>query len=745
MGIWSLEEAMAQMREWHVGPIREWLETRLPGPNGVSPDELSRLEAANWWNGQESGEAASIIPGMLRRASALDQGTVAPLILYIRFVGMLAWELAWEVHPILRMIAVATEAVPAVAQGLSAEHRADAEGAAALLGFLADEMLVYPQATAGGLDEWSDASRAVHRRAGKILGIVSQMNTPVLREYAVVNVSEEVRYYGAMADAAAACAALGTVDAPSVSMDLDSAIAALRMAEDDEDPIDRSEMRAHRRSLQAVRAALDEEWLHVGRARVTIVCPFGITGVADHEVVALAASEGRAWRLASLPVVAVRDSLPVSDIWNTTDPLGRSYRGTSLRLPEITVTHDSGAVEWMLRPEIWFSELGNHVLLLTFEVEDALPPRLFDALKLASSDYCNLDLAHRKIVPVGSGEGHAGWDSPLGFVLDVTAALGSVFTDRERDVLVSYSPGRATSVVLLDEVGAWSPKTRQIRPLDESESVGSLFGSQILSEPLQAYLSSICQWAQYPRRPDAALPLRSFGPTWLVRTDNSMAVASSGMPSYVLDELRDCFVFAASMQGLFQGWYSELARHNTRVSAQLTALTQTLDGSNSSLTVGSETLLSLEDDIETAQLRLQEFMARARSTMLFVQSPSLVMSPVMRTLLDTLLEASGYQQQAAHFAESADTLMGERLESVLAKFRGRLQALENAERERRERGSKLLLEALMAGVAVAGMSGVASLIQTGYGLPAFESVMMVVVIVLLSAMIALWVWRSNRL
>lgn len=743
MGIWSLEDAIAQMRDWHVGPVREWLETRLGGLGGVSADELSQLEAANWWNNQDKQGEFSQIPEILRRAAALDPQTVAPLVLYIRFVGMLAWELAWEIHPILRMIDTTVAALPTVVASLPPQHRQDVSGAGALLDFLADEMLIYPSATAGGLDEWAGASLRVHHRARDILPVVHQMADETLRTYAEVTVSEEVRYYGAMADAAGACAGIGHDSVDVLRSKLDAAMVALEKAEDDEDPIDRSEMRAHRLSLQVVRGALGREWLGIGRARITIVCPFGITGVSDQEVVERTAAEGASWRLAGLPVVAVRDTLPVSDVWNTADPLGRSFRGTSMRLPEIQVRRVDGTVEWTLRPEVWFSALGNHVLLLGYELEDALPPGLFDALKLASSDYCNLDLAGRRILPIGAAPDTEGWNSIVDFVLEFTNSLSSVFETRTRDPLISYSPGRATAVVLLDEVTAWHPETGCSRAVNDAAEVGSLFGAQLLSEPLQAYLSSICQWAQYPQRPDP-LAVRAMGNTWLVRTDNSMTVASFGVPSYILDEVRDCFVFAASTSGLFQGWYSELARHNGRLSEHLTEITRALDSDDLS-DVGADRLRGFETELETAQVRLQEFMARSRSTMLFVQSPTLVMSPVIRGLLDTLLEASGYARQAAQFTESAAALMEERLESVLSKFRLRVQDQEEADRARRDRRSRLLLEALMAGVAVAGMSGVASLIQAGYALQAFESAIMVLVIVVASALIAVWVWRSNRL
>lgn len=66
------------------------------------------------------------------------------------------------------------------------------------------------------------------------------------------------------------------------------------------------------------------------------------------------------------------------------------------------------------------------------------------------------------------------------------------------------------------------------------------------------------------------------------------------------------------------------------------------------------------------------------------------------------------------------------------------------EREIRERRVRLLTEALLAGVAVAGISGLASLVQAGYALGPLPTIALVVSVVLLSCLIGVWVWRSSQ-
>src|SRR5690606_23134809 len=106
--------------------------------------------------------------------------------------------------------------------------------------------------------------------------------------------------------------------------------------------------------------------------------------------------------------------------------------------------------------------------------------------------------------------------------------------------------------------------------------------------------------------------------------------------------------------------------------------------------------------------------------------------PIMRSLIDRLLERSGYDRLVKGFDDAATALAGGRMESVLAKVRVQLETLEEKETERRDRKVRLITEALLAGVTVAGISGVASLVQTGYDLGPLATFLMVLAVVSVS-------------
>lgn len=744
LGIWSLEEAIDQMREWRVGPIREWLEVRLAGDGGPTPRDLAALEAATWWNDQGTSVATSQLPEWLGWIARQRPDTLAPFVLYVRFAAMLAWELAWEVRPILAVLEATDGATRRQLQRLGPDQRLLVEGCLAVLGFLRTEIKVFPQANVGGLDDWARAALVASEEARLVAGVASGMPEGPVRNYVSTCVSEEIEYYGSIGQAAAEVASIGRTSRVAASRALELAIERLRAAELGEDDIDSSELRAHRMSLTRLRGALELRWLRVDHGRYTIVCPFGVAGIAPRDVVALGTSDGFSWHLAGLPVVSVRESLPISDIWNSVDPLARSFSGAALRLPEVQIVRDDGTVEHTLRPELWLSTLGNHVLLLETDIEDALPPKLYDSLKLASADFCHLDLSGRSIRPIVGVVCDRSWDAPADFVLDVMDSLNHRVGQRNATAMVAYGPGRTTGVLLIDRVSSWDPGSGQGTPLESAAEIDALFGHQLLSNPLDANLSAICQWAQYPDNPDSRLLLTAMGPAFVAHTPNSNSIAALGSPSYILNERRDCFVFAASLQGLFQGWYTELARHNERMSARLHDISHVSEASEAVGRITSAGLKEFEDTLGSWHVQLQDFIARCRTTLLFIESPTLVQSPVIRSLLDALLERNGYSDVSRQFLGSAESLASDRLETVLHNFRDHIQELEEAARARRERRSRLLLESLLAGVAVAGMSGVASLVQTGYGLGPRESDLLVALVILLSMIIAVWVWWSNR-
>lgn len=725
----SLEAAIAGMEEWRVGPIRAWLEERLTPAHPGCVQDLAALEATAWWNSQGSEGlvgATSRLVGAARTAP----GTLAPLLLFVRFASMLAWEQEWEVDGIRGV-------VDRIEAEVGAQERQDPEVRAALdlLVFLLAEFAVEAASLGGQLSDWAREAQSAASRGAELVDSVGRSGHGPVLAYVADQAAGEVDYYTAVAGAARAAARVPADRGRS----LEAAITELRRVEEGEDPIDRSELRAHRLSLEALRAAVGRPWLEIASGRLVALFPFALRSLSAQDLrTRLAGSEQ--WLLGGVPVVSHRDSLPINDMWHTEDPLGRGYRGSTLRLPEVLLSRRDED-DLVALPEIWLSELGNHVLRLEIRLTDCHPFALEHVLRILGPEGADLDLvgeAVRSVLP--PPHDHA-WTSAATFATSVLTDLAIRLCPPPQDAALVFVPSLVTTVVILDQVRAWCPATGERRPVDDGDEVLTLFGATLLTRPT-GILTSIAQWAR-----DGTGPVLTGIPAvgrsgWIARSENTATVAAFGIPSYAVDMLSDCVVFTATLPGLFAGWNHDLALFNSRLADDLADVSGRLDASADPLT--SQEVKTLEHDLESRQLRLHDFVTRCRSVILFVESPTLLSSPIMRSLIDRLLDSAEHQRLVKGFNDAATALAGGRLETVLGKVRTRLETLEELEANRRERKVRLVTDALVAGVTVAGISGVASLIQAGYDLGPLATVFMVLFVVVVSVCIGLAVWLNNR-
>lgn len=95
----SLDEAVDGMMAWRVGPIRAWLEQRLTPSHPDCVRDLATLEATTWWNADGADDVTAATTRLVR-AARRSPGSLAPLLLFVRFASMLAWEQEWEVDGI---------------------------------------------------------------------------------------------------------------------------------------------------------------------------------------------------------------------------------------------------------------------------------------------------------------------------------------------------------------------------------------------------------------------------------------------------------------------------------------------------------------------------------------------------------------------------------------------------------------------------------------------------------------------
>lgn len=260
----SLDAAIEGMAAWRVGPIRAWLEQQLTPAHPDCVRDLAVLEATAWWNAQGSDGVTETTSRLVEAARACP-GTLAPFLLFVRFASMLAWEQEWEVLGIREVVGML------VAEVRPQERRdPEVDAALRLLTFLLAEFAVEAASLGGQLSDWAEQAEAAAQDGARLVDVVGgQGDGPVLA-YVADQAAGEVAYYRAVSRAAGAAAGLPTDRGAA----LPGAIEELRRVEQDEDPIDRSELRAHRLSLQALQTALDRPWLEIHSGRVVALFPF---------------------------------------------------------------------------------------------------------------------------------------------------------------------------------------------------------------------------------------------------------------------------------------------------------------------------------------------------------------------------------------------------------------------------------------------------------------------------------------
>jgi len=741
----SLEDAITLMAQWDIGPMRAWLERSLCGQDSSTlPSDFAEIESSAWWNSNQSVSAGAVARRLLEAASTQPDALPA-LLLYLRHASMTAWEESWHVDTILEMIADVSRWVdqylaetPGVAN--SDIEVCDIKACASLFSFLADEIRTFATGIAGDLHEWSvaagNSARIVQRLSDSITLPAASPCTRFVKECA----QREIGYYSSVQAATDAAASLDTA-APVDPHVLDHALDVLATAPPGLDRADSSELRAHAASLRQLRAAIDKEWLFIDHGRLTFVFPFGLGGVPDREVVKRARENAMDWRLASLPVVSVNANLPTSDVWNSSDPLGRAYDGVALRLPEIDCLGPDGALRMSVHSSVWLSELGNHILRMDLPIESIGPFKLFELVRMASPEHNGLLSLGYSIQASDASLSTKQWDSLSDFVAECVCSLQECLQDNWFHPLQHFEPQAFLVLAILDQVSAHTPMLGTMRQVSDAADVFSLFGSQILSGTLWGDLASVAQWAQAPLAKES-LTVTSMGSVHATMTSNSALLVGFGIPSYTIDLLADCFVFAASIDGLFGVWYGDLARLNMQSQEHLEQIATRMDSKTNPLT--SAEVREVESDLTHAQVQIHDFVLRCRSTMLFIESPTLVQLDTFREVLDQLLSTIGFGARVNAFIESANAMTQGTLDPVLDRLRNRISEQEAKIRKAQDQRARLAVNAMLAGVAVAGLSGLASLLQSGYQLNGLDTGFLASVVVLLAILIGAVVWRANQ-
>jgi hypothetical protein len=633
---------------------------------------LPRGEAADG----TADSVADVLDVAFDRAGRVPMG-VPLLMLYVLYECEQAWEVSYRY-----------DTIQATLRAVSARWRVGAQVATDLvaaalsaLDLLDNEMNVEHAVITSSLLLVASSARQAQRLAHDLSRRAAAARTSDHRiaEYLATRADTATSYYGPLATAAVA--ANRFLREPDGS--LDAAIDALRGCEQgwpSDDDERRSELRANRASLTALAARASEEWLSVDRAKLIYVYPFGIRGADPATVVEQAAREGDDWDLAGIRSAGVRDWFGVDDMWQGADFHRRRFEGVTVELPPVELADSTGAVLGRLDGEVRLSRLGNHAVRLQGVLENAGPQEIYAALRRAAPTH--------GAIRVTCGQR----DFPR--LAELAAELIDAVTNRFLDTPTTGRRGICHVIVSTADVslgqGPACPADQR-RVVTDARTVVDVAGAPALLRPVVNTVGSMAEWSRYPvSRGDIIEGVGCTGDL-LVRTCNTTVLVMPGSPSFLRGMYEGVAEFVATLEGLFASWDDELISYYNEVAG--------LSQERAVQTAGHQELNGL-------RVRLQDFVANARSILALVSSPALVGSPVDAETVARFLAAAGFDRVREDFNSKVEQVLHDRLR--------RADAAEQELRRRRDRKQQARLNTVLAVIAAAGVSGLAQVLQQGF-------------------------------
>jgi hypothetical protein len=581
------------------------------------------------------------------------------------------------------------------------------------------------------------------------------------------------------------------------------AVATLRAAEERlPDGVARSELRAHRYNVEALAAAADRPWLRLDHGKVVYLYPFGLYadtsgdrdgGVPDtrdldavpdfaEQMVDAACRTAHRWTVAGWQIAdqphLVVEELLLDDIWKGDDPLGRQYSGMAVTLPDLTTTDVDrpAAAPVTIRAELRLSRLGNHYLRLECELSGATPPEVYAAMLRAAPEFGDLVQLGTPLRPADDPAGSdRAWRRLSDFATEVIGdAAGQLATHSGLEVRASVRPGMYHVLVSVDRGALVPPDGTDPVPTATAYDAAGAIGAQHLCHPVRHGFSSLAEWLRYPVQPGTlpVVDVPEFTGDLLLRTCNTTLVVTPGTPDYMLGTIEETAEFVASLDGMFAGWQDQVAEYYTDVKRHLARMVARLeqgesppdpaDLASAAYEKDTRDLVEMQGRLEAQQLRLHQFVMASRLSLMFVTSPALVTSPVVRTTIDKLLEAAKFDALRRDFEGMIDQVLGDRIGTLVdasvrrqqerndamaralreeaareadrvrrqeehqARLRAERERIAEQQRQARERSNRRRNDVLLGGIAAVGLSGVMQIVQAGYSLEKLAAALLAV-------------------
>ena len=668
---------------------------------------------------------------MDRVVGAVASDRVLPLlVLYVRAVCELAWDLTWDHRPliaVLRQVSRTWEARRP--EPVDPAHALATEAMTLLLG----ELAVESACSTGSLSDVGRLATTLLRRLTDAEVCARSLVPSGLREHLADLLASRRTYVDAVRVAAQTARDFqeGTDDR------LDPAIASLHRAEEDlqDDHASLSEIRAHRSALEALEEARDRDWLRIDEGTAVAIYPFGLRHDHHDVIVALVKEHGHRWNLAGGPLGnAPTKLLLVDDIWRGDDPLRRRYEGTQLDLPDIVLS--DGVASVTMKVTVVVSQLGNHDLRVEIPLEGVLPHTLASLIWLAAPEYGDLHELGRTIELADATRPARGWVRLTDFVNEVLVDLvAELRSDAAIEVELSFRPGMYHVVTSIQAASVLpGGRAQDARVLRDARRIPELFGSQPVCHPIPCGAGSIAFWTRYAAPVGDVVECAGLTDEYILVSENHTLLASFSSPDFMVGTVRQAAEFVVSLEGMFAAWQDELGHFY----GQLTPYLDTFaEGVTSGHVPRTDRLDRVLDELEGLQIRLRRFVTSARVSLLFIGSPALVTSPVIRQTINQLLALNPVWAQRGEFTDVAGEALGDRLSDLM-------EAWARRRRERLEARNRVMIDTLLAVVAGIGISGVFAIVQAGYGVTGWGSTLLVVLVLAIAFVVGYVSYRWTR-
>ncbi|MGW0432943.1 hypothetical protein ACWDV4_10420 [Micromonospora sp. NPDC003197] len=742
-------DQLVALAEDDARPIRRWLTRQLCAPTGpLAEADFGLLDRIAVWSAEENdpnlhGQILTTLDRMLTAATRVPDA--APLlVLYLKYLCDQAWERAWDVAPILDTMRYAARTWTGIVATGTAVDAELTTLTVRMLDLLDSEMATFNAGTCGTLAAWARSAAATAARAEEVVAAAARGKPSPIAEAVAAEAHGDHVYYAALARASQAVHDHFAVG----GSDLVGAATALRAAEEFfPDGIPRSELRAHRYSVEALIEVADQPWLLLDQARFVYLYPFGLyedlrqvpAGAAPDraapdsvgpdedsaafavrmvEVARRTADRWRiaGWDIATHPDALVAAELPLDDVWKGSDPLGRQYRGMAVTLPDVELVdpdrpdHDPITFSVQVR----LSELGNHYLRLECELSEVTPQQVYAAMARVAPEFGDLVHLGTPLRPADADaddtESENVWPRLADFATELTGDVSVELARHSgRQVRHSSRPGMYHVLVSVDRatlVAADGSRT----PVTDAVDTAKAVGAQPLCHPVRHGLSALAEWLRYPVDVPAlpVVDVPGLAGDLLLRTCNSTLMVIPASPEYTVNTVQEAAEFVAALEGMFAGWQDQIAEYYDHLQVQLATMIVRLERGGTAPDPANlrsaeyervtQELVEMQGALEAQHLRLHRFVMASRLSLMFVTSPSLMTSPVARLIIDRLLAAAKFDTLRGEFEGMIDKVLGDRIgdlvDASVRRQQERNDALARAVREEQTRLAQIERERL---------------------------------------------------